>query len=88
MKADFFPLGEVWRVFSGQKLEECLVENAAEIYYVINFNNGHTLDFRGDEDVKFADFMTGWEGMMKVEHFLGVEMPAYTHRSWSLKIRI
>lgn len=40
-------------------LEENLIENANEAHLVINMDNVKTLDFIGDNYVKYVDFFSG-----------------------------
>jgi hypothetical protein len=52
-------------------LDENLVENADETHFIINMDNGKTLGFRGDDDVKYADVVSGGMGMTMVVRLTG-----------------
>ncbi|KAL3693634.1 hypothetical protein R1sor_007285 [Riccia sorocarpa] len=54
-----YHLGILCRGFQSGELDENLQENADETHFVINMDNGHTLGFRGDENVKYADVVSG-----------------------------
>lgn len=47
-------------------MDENLTENVDETHFIINVDNGMTLDFRGDNDVKYADVVSGGIGMTMV----------------------
>ena len=59
-------LGVVKRGFDTGELNEDFVFNMDETHFVINVDNGKTLGFRGDEDVKYADVVSGGESMTMV----------------------
>ena len=42
-----------------------------ETHFVINLDNGRTLGFREDENVKYADVFSGGEGMAMIVHNTG-----------------
>ena len=52
-------------------LDEILVENVDETHFIINMDNGKTLGFRGDNDVKYADVVSGGVGMTMVVRLTG-----------------
>ena len=58
-----FHLGELHQDFASGELDENLIENMDETHFVINVDNGRTLGVRGDDDVKYADVVSGGEGM-------------------------
>ena len=64
-------MGELHRGFKSGKLREELVCTMDETHFVINFDNGRTLGFRGDENVKYADVVLGGEGMTMIVHITG-----------------
>eukprot|EP00474_Spongospora_subterranea_P005517 CRZ05975.1 hypothetical protein [Spongospora subterranea] len=66
-----FHLGEVGRRFRSGDLDENLVENVDETHFVINMDNGRTLGFKGDDDVKYADVSSGGEGMTMIVRVTG-----------------
>ena len=56
-------LGQISREFQSKTLNEDDVMNADETHFVINMHNHKTLCNRGDEEVKYADVVSGDEGM-------------------------
>ncbi|KAE9020205.1 hypothetical protein PR003_g10714 [Phytophthora rubi] len=56
-------LGQLKRDFDGGKLDENTVENIDETHFVIDFDNGKTLGFAGEKQVKYANVVSGGEGM-------------------------
>ena len=54
--------------FKSEELREELICNMDETHFVINFENGRTLGFRGDQDVKYAENVSGGEGMTMIFH--------------------
>ncbi|KAL3676680.1 hypothetical protein R1sor_026628 [Riccia sorocarpa] len=66
-----YHLGRLCRGFQSGELDENLQENADETYFVINMDNGHTLGFRGDENVKYADVVSGGVSMTMVVKVTG-----------------
>ena len=57
-----YHLGEVHRAFLGG-MDENTIENMDETHFVINVDDGSTLGFKGDTEVKYADVSSGGEGM-------------------------
>jgi hypothetical protein len=66
-----YHLGVVSREFQSGALDESLVENADETHFVINMDNGKTLGFRGDNDVKYANVVSGRMGMTMLVRLTG-----------------
>jgi hypothetical protein len=66
-----YHLGVVALDFQSGALDENLVENADETHFVINMDNGKTLGFRGDNDVKYADVVSGGMGMTMLVRLTG-----------------
>ncbi|KAI2506922.1 hypothetical protein MHU86_7514 [Fragilaria crotonensis] len=66
-----FHMGELHRGFSSGELDENLIENMDETHFVINVDNGRTLGVRGDNDVKYADVVSGGEGMTMMVRLTG-----------------
>ena len=64
-------MGEPHRGFKSGKLREELICNMDETHFVINFDNGCTLGFRGDENFKYSDVVSGGEGMTMIVHITG-----------------
>lgn len=64
-------LGELKKGFSDGTLDENWVENVDETHFVIDFDNGKTLGFGGEAQVKCADVVSGGEGMTMVVRISG-----------------
>jgi len=58
-----FHLGQLARKFRVGTLDGNLVENIDETHCKVNLDNGKTLGFRGDNDVKYADVVSDGMGM-------------------------
>ena len=58
-----FHLGALKRGFDSGSLQDYMVENADETHFVFNMDNGRTIGFRGQESVKYADVVSGGEGI-------------------------
>ena len=65
-----YHLGQMKKFNSGE-LNENLVENIDETHFVINMDNGRTLGFRGDENVKYADVVSGDESLTMMVRITG-----------------
>ena len=59
-------LGVLARQFRSGELKGDDVENADETHFVIDMDNGRTLGFSGQEEVKYADAVSGGEEMTMV----------------------
>ena len=63
-------------------MDEAFVESLGETYFIFNVDNGKTLGFRGDENVKYADVASGGVGMTMVVRIRGGKFarlePAFT----------
>ena len=66
-----YHMGELHRGFKSWELREELIYNMDETHFVISFNNGRTLGLRGDDNVKYADVVSGGEGMTMMVHITG-----------------
>lgn len=66
-----YHLGKLARAFRSGELQEDDVENADETHFVINLDNGRTLGFKGAEEVKWVDVVSGGEGMTMVVRLSG-----------------
>lgn len=64
-------LGQKRRPFFRIELQDEDVQNADETHFVMNVDNGRTLDFKGDEFVKSGDVVSGREGMTPVVRLSG-----------------
>lgn len=60
-KSVAFHLGILKRGFASGELQEDNMENADETHFVFNMDNGKTLGMIGDNDVKYADVVSGGE---------------------------
>ena len=65
-KRVFYHLGQVARDFKSGKMDEAFVKSLDETLIIVNVDNGKTLGFRGDENVKYADVASGGVGMTMV----------------------
>lgn len=65
--------GKVARELQSGELKEEDNENADETHFIINFDNGKTLRFRGDASVKYADVTSDGEGMTMMVRIFGGE---------------
>ncbi|KAF0767390.1 hypothetical protein AaE_002854, partial [Aphanomyces astaci] len=66
-----YHLGELQRGFASGDLDEDLLCNMDETHFVINEDNGRTLGFRGDSEVKYADVVSGGVGMTMMVFITG-----------------
>ncbi|KAL3695584.1 hypothetical protein R1sor_009660 [Riccia sorocarpa] len=64
-------LGLMCGQFQSGRLDENLVENIDETHFLINMDNDRTLGFRGDTQVKYADVVSGSQGMTMVVKVTG-----------------
>ncbi|KAE8880253.1 hypothetical protein PF003_g35736 [Phytophthora fragariae] len=64
-------LGELKRDFESGMLDENTVENIDETHFVIDFDNGKTLGFVAEKQVKYADVVSGGEGITMVVRISG-----------------
>lgn len=55
-------LGELKRGFESGVLDENRIANMDETHFIINMDNKKTLARRGDENVKYADVVSGGQG--------------------------
>lgn len=60
-------LGTMSELFEGHRIEEKDIENANETHFLINVEDGKTLDFCGISEVKYADVGSGDEGFTVIE---------------------
>ena len=63
-----YHMHELHRGFKSGELCEEMIYNMDENQFIINFDNGRTLGFRGDENVKYANLVSGGEGMTMIVH--------------------
>ena len=64
-------LGVLYRGFESGDFNENLIENLDETHFTINMDNGKTLGFCGDSEVKYADVVAGGESMTMVVRISG-----------------
>lgn len=64
-------LGCVSALFDSNRMDENYVENCDETHFMINLDNGHTLGFSGEKEVKYADVVSGGEGFTMVVRLTG-----------------
>ncbi len=87
-------LGQMSRRFASGELNEEHVANMDETHFIINVDNGRTLGFKGDEEVKYSDVSSGGEGMTMVLKLTGgvgsmllPPMIIFTNANYSYPIR-
>ena len=66
-----YHLGQLKRDFDSGKLDENYVENMDETHFVFNMDDGKTLGFIGDNEVKYADVSSGGDPMTMVVRISG-----------------
>jgi hypothetical protein len=64
-------LGELKRGFDAKELDEDTIENVDETHFVIDFDTRKTLGFVGETTIKYADVVSGGEGMTLVVRITG-----------------
>ena len=64
-------MGESRRGFESGDMNEDLLCNMDENHFVVNCDNGRTLGFRGDTEVKYADVVSGGIGMTMMAYITG-----------------
>jgi DDE superfamily endonuclease len=70
-RAVAYHLGNLKRRFDDGSLHDDMVFNMDETHFVINMDDGKTLDFKGAETVKYNDVVSGGEGMTLVVKLRG-----------------
>lgn len=66
-----FHLEELKRGLISRLYNEDLMENVGEIHFVVNFHNGLTLCFQGDNTHKYVDVVSGGPAMTMVVRIMG-----------------
>ena len=66
-----YHLGVLQRGFGSGILDENLMENVDKTHFVINLDNDHTLGFRGNTTIKYAEVVSQGESMMMVIRISG-----------------
>lgn len=66
-----FHLGFLKRAFESGELNEDTVENADETHFVFNLDNGKTLAFIGDREVRYADVVSGGQPITMMVRITG-----------------
>lgn len=89
-----FHLGVVSRLFQSGALDENCVENIDETHFVVNMDNGRTLGFVGDDCTRYAEVVSGGDGMTMIVRITGgehalIEVPfmVFTNKNRSYPIR-
>lgn len=87
-------LGKMKRMLQSGEVDENDLENADETHFVVNMDNGRTLGFAGESDVKYADVVSAGEGMTMLVRVSGgrdgiIHPPfiVFTNKSRSYPIR-
>nr|CCA27500.1 predicted protein putative [Albugo laibachii Nc14] len=73
-------LGELKGGFDSGALNEDTIENIDETHLVIDFDNGRTLGFVGEKQIKYADVVSGGKGIMMVVRVSGGPKPNFYHQ--------
>ena len=71
-KSVAYHLGVVSRQFEEGLLDEDMCENVDETHFIINMDNGKTLGFAGDTEVRYADVVSGGLNMTMVVRLTGM----------------
>ncbi|ETP14177.1 hypothetical protein F441_10859 [Phytophthora nicotianae CJ01A1] len=58
-----YHLGKLMRGFESGLYDENAIENIDEIHFVVDFDDSETLGFGGEKQVKYADVVSGGNGM-------------------------
>ena len=66
-----YHLGCVKRDFDSGALNEDLVENMDETHFIVNMDDKRTLAFKGSDVIKYADVVSGGDGMTLVVRITG-----------------
>ena len=66
-----YHLGELMRQFDSGDLDEDFVFNVDKTHFLVKMDNGKTLGLLGDKTVKYADVVSGGEGMTMVVKIAG-----------------
>lgn len=61
-----YDFGVMKTAFESGELDEDMMENVDETHFVVNMDNGRTLEFVGCGDVKHADVSSGGQGMTMI----------------------
>ena len=61
-----YHMGEMSRGFESGELNEDLIENVDETHFIINMDNGKTLEFKRDDIVKYVDVVFSGLGITQV----------------------
>lgn len=64
-------LGRMKQGFENGDVDENNISNADETHFIFNMDNGKTLGFCGDEEVRYADVTSGGEGMTMLVRLSG-----------------
>lgn len=67
-------IGEVARKFEDGSLNEEYVENPEETHFLINVDDGKTLVFKRDEEMWYAEVVSGGEWMKMILRIIGGEI--------------
>ena len=64
-------MGKLHSGIKSGEMCEALIHNMEETNFVIKFENGSTLGFSGDENVKYVDVVLSCEGTIMKVHITG-----------------
>lgn len=82
-----FFLGTLKREFESDFINDNRVENSDEIYFIFIIDNGMKLGIYGDQDVKYTDFVSGGEPIIRMVRITGgqfslVQPPMLILKRW------
>ena len=87
-------IGVLCNMLTSGEVDEKDLGNADETHFVINLDKGRTLKFAGGSEVKYADVVSGGEGMTMVVRLSGgrdarIELPfmVFTNKNRNYPIR-
>ncbi|KAL0222107.1 hypothetical protein RCL1_001961 [Eukaryota sp. TZLM3-RCL] len=66
-----YHLGQMKDQFQQETIEEGMICNFDETHFVFNMDNGKTLGFTGDTEVRYADVVAGGEGLTMIVKITG-----------------
>ena len=65
-RATTYHLGVLLRGLESEVFDDKLMENVNKTHFIVNLDNGCTLEFRGDTTVKYAKVVSGGDSMTMV----------------------
>lgn len=81
-------LGCMKRSFASGEINEDMVENTDATHFIFNMDNGRTIGFRGQEDIKCADVVSDDEGIIMIVRVTGGAHDGIAAPCWCFKTKI